>query len=247
MLSFQALEGIGGSQEVKSQDIALSRSDSAGGGDAVEFNGKEGESLSRSDDGGNEDVIGFSQLSLEDKGWISPPDSLFWSSSGSGITSTEASFPDSLNDLTENKELLSQGSSSRNPTDHMHSASISHSDADEISPFKLSEFKSAEPNANDDGAVKSRIDEVSEHSEAKALPHKSVTIPADAQNLLNENLEKFEGEAEPISSSKDKNDTGQREASDHNLNASSRVGRGMYQVHNCYFSSHLCVYVLIPL
>ncbi|KAF7810932.1 serine/threonine-protein kinase SMG1-like [Senna tora] len=221
----KALEGIGESQEVNSQDIALSRSDPVGG-DAVEFDGKEGESLSRSDDGGNEDVIDLSQLSLEDKGWISPPESIYCSSSGSGITSTEASFPDSLNDSTDNKELLSQGSSSRNPTDHIHSTPISQTDAEEISP-KLSEFKDMEPNANADGCVKLRIEEVTEQPKAMVLPcDKSVIFPTDTQNPSNENLEKFEGEAESISSNKDKNDTEHREAPDSNLNTSSRVGRG---------------------
>ena len=63
LFCFQALEGIGDSQEVKSEDIALSRSD-GGGGDAVEFDDKEGESLSRSEDDKTDDFIGFSRLSL---------------------------------------------------------------------------------------------------------------------------------------------------------------------------------------
>ncbi|MCI32374.1 serine/threonine-protein kinase SMG1, partial [Trifolium medium] len=108
----------------------------AGVGDAVEFNGKEGESLSRSDDDKTEDIIGFSQLSLEEKGWISPPDSSFCSSSGSDITS--ASLPDSLNDLAENTDMLSQVSSSRNPIGHLHTTSLSQIDVEEISLFEES-------------------------------------------------------------------------------------------------------------
>ncbi|KAK4284645.1 hypothetical protein QN277_001447 [Acacia crassicarpa] len=216
----KALEGIGESQEAKSQDIALPKSDPAGG-DAAEYDGKEGEILSKSDDSGNEDIVGFSQLLLEDKGWISPPDSIYGSSSGSGITSTEASFPDSLNDSTEIKELLSQTSASRDPTDHVHSASISHTDGEEISSPKLLEFKSMEPNANEEISNSASIS----HTGGSALLFdKSVTLPTNT--LRNESVQKSEGEAEPVSSNKDKNGTEHHEALDPNSNASSRVGRG---------------------
>lgn len=203
----------------------MSRSD-AGVGDVVEFDGKEGENLSRSVDGDTEDFIGFSQLSLEDKGWISPPGSICCSSSGSDITSAEASLPDSLNDSAENKGELSQGSSSRNPTGHVHSTPLSQTDVEEISPFEVSESYSMEANVKSAGSVK-LTDEATEHPKAS---DNSVAIPADSQNPSNENLNKFEGEHEQLSTNKVKNDAEHHEAPDPNINARSRVGRGTYEV-----------------
>lgn len=181
---------------------------------------------------------------MEDKGWISPPESICSSSSGSDITSTEASFPDSLNDSTENKELLSQDSNSRNPTDHIHSTPISQTDAVEISPSNLSEFKAMEPNANDEGSVELRVDEITERCKDVASQGDSVIFPTETRNPSNDNSEKFEGEAGSISSNKD-NDTEHREAPDPNLNASSRVGRGMCQVHYCNNSFFSLLYILL--
>ncbi|KAI4298401.1 hypothetical protein L6164_031967 [Bauhinia variegata] len=207
----KALEGIGESQEINSH-ITQSRSDLASG-DVVEFDGKEGEILSRSDDGDSEDFTGFSRLSLQDKGYLSPPDSIYCSSSGSGITSSEAGFPDSLNDSTENKGLLSQGSSGRNLTDRINSPPFSQTDAEEISPGQ-SEPNPVEANVSDVGYVKLTTNEAIEDPKATDLPDH------------NQDLEKFGGEDEPFSSNKVKNDPEQREVPDPNLNAISRVGRG---------------------
>ncbi|KAK7264351.1 hypothetical protein RJT34_31958 [Clitoria ternatea] len=221
----KALEGIGESQEVKSDDITLSRSD-AGGGDAVEFDGREGESLPWSEDDKTEDFVGFSQLSLEDKGWLSPPDSICCSSSGSGITSVEVSLPDSLNDSAENKDQLSQGSGSINPTGHMHITPLSQNDAQEISPFELSESFPVEADLNGANSVK-LINEATEHPEAMALPgDKSVAIPVNSQNPSSENLDKFYGEDNLLSANKVKNAAEHHEAPEPNINANTRVGRG---------------------
>lgn len=57
----------------------------------------------------NEDpqgILGISGLSLQDKGWISPPDSICSSSSESGLSSTETSLPDSSIDPTEEMVVL---------------------------------------------------------------------------------------------------------------------------------------------
>ncbi|WJX45533.1 Serine/threonine-protein kinase smg1 [Trifolium repens] len=220
----KALEGIGESQEVKSQDIALSTSD-AGVGDAVEFNGKEGESLSRSDDDKTEDIIGFSQLSLEEKGWISPPDSSLCSSSGSDITSADISLPDSLNDLAENTDMLSQVSSSRNPIGHLHTTS-SQIDVEEISLFEESKSFPLEADLDSTDSVK-LTNEATEHP--KAMPFrsdKSVASSSVSQNPLNENLDKFDGEDDLLSTDKVKNGTEHRETPDADVNISTRVGRG---------------------
>lgn len=207
----------------------MSRSD-AGDGDAVEFDGKEGESPSRSDDGKTEDIIGFSLLSLEDKGWISPPDSIFCGSSGSDITSAEVSLPDSLNDSAEDKDMLSQASSSRNLTGNIHTTPLSQTDVEEISLLEVSESVPIEADLNDAGSGK-LTNETTEHPKAMAFPgDKSVAIPVVSQNPSNENLDKLDGEDDLLSTSKVKNGTEHHEAPDANINTSTRVRRGMYKV-----------------
>ncbi|KAL1324074.1 hypothetical protein AAHE18_13G061900 [Arachis hypogaea] len=223
----KALEGIGESEEVKSQDVTLSRSD-GGGGDAVEFDGKEGESLSGSDVWDDKDSSEFSQISLEDKGWLSPPDSICSSSSESDITSAEVSLPDSFNDSAENKDLLSQGSNSGNPSGFVHSTPLSPTDIEEVSPFVISEPYPIHADVNHSSPLKYTLtDDGTEHSQAIALPSdKSVALPDGSQNPSSENLRKSEGEDELVSTSKAKNEAEQREAPDPNTNPSSRVGRG---------------------
>lgn len=244
-LCFQALEGIGESQEVKSQDIALSGSD-AGGGNAVEFDGQEGESLSRNDDE-KTNFINFSQLSLEEKGWISPPDSNFCSSSGSDITSEEFSLPDNSNDSAENKDMLSQVSSSRSPTHHKHSTPLSQTEDEEVSLFEVSESFPLETDLNRDDFVK-LTNEATEHAKDVAFPgEKSVGIPVVSQNPSNENLDKFD-EDDLLSTNKVKNGTEHRKIPDANINTNTRVGRGMYKVFfQLFISSHLLFDLLISL
>lgn len=212
----------------------MSRSD-ASGGDAVEIDGKEGETLSSPDDDRTADLIGLSQLSLEEKGWISPPDSIFFSSSGSDITSPDVTLPDSVHDSAESKDMLSQVSNSRNPTGHVHTTTLSSTDDDEISPFEVSESFPREADLSCAGSVK-LPNEAADHPEAMAFPgDKSVAVPADSQNLSNENFHKFEGEDDLLSVNKVKNGTEHREAPDPNINASTRVGKGMYKVFFNYF------------
>ncbi|XP_050232487.1 uncharacterized protein LOC126681128 isoform X2 [Mercurialis annua] len=91
----KALEGLAESQDVKLQEICLPRPDLDDGHD--EFENKERESLSRSDSGSTKDFLGNTGLSLQDKGWISPPDSIYSGSSESEFVSAEAILPGSLN------------------------------------------------------------------------------------------------------------------------------------------------------
>ncbi|KAI3946049.1 hypothetical protein MKX01_024805 [Papaver californicum] len=92
----KALEGLGESQEVRSQDISFSRSDltdDTGIVDNKERNISPLTSQSRSPE--NQDVSGFS---LQDEGWISPPDSIYSGNSESGSTSADTSLPENVND-----------------------------------------------------------------------------------------------------------------------------------------------------
>lgn len=96
LLVFQALEGLGESEEVRSQEINLSRPE-ATVNDSDYFS-KEGEFFSKSDGESGEESLGVSGLSLQDKEWISPPDSICSSSSETGAMSAEGSPEDSFND-----------------------------------------------------------------------------------------------------------------------------------------------------
>lgn len=204
----------------------MSTSD-VGGGDAVEFDGKEGESLSRSDDDKTEDIIGFSRLSLEEKGWISPPDSSFCSSSGSDITSAEVSLSDSLNDSAENTDMLSQVSSSRNLTSDLHTTSLSQTDVEEIPLFEVPKSFPLEADLDSADSVKLTY-EATELSNAMPFPsHKSVASSTVSHNPSTENLDKFDGKDDLLSTNKAKNSTEHRETPDADINTSTRIGRGI--------------------
>ncbi|KAJ0981745.1 hypothetical protein J5N97_010000 [Dioscorea zingiberensis] len=81
----KALEGVGESQLVRSQELALSRSDFSAGANLLDDKDKnflEG-------DGGN--FQGITESSPEGEGWISPPEHTYISSLDSSIASSEAS------------------------------------------------------------------------------------------------------------------------------------------------------------
>lgn len=105
----KALEGLGESQEVKSQGIDVPRDDLDG--DTTEFADKDG-TLSISDSGSTEKFIGVAGHSLQDKGWISPPDSICSSISESGSDPPQENVPDCLNDLAEDIGRLLHGTGS---------------------------------------------------------------------------------------------------------------------------------------
>ncbi|XP_030522831.1 uncharacterized protein LOC115735623 [Rhodamnia argentea] len=91
----KALEGAGGSQEENLPGTDLSRPNFSG--NVSSFNDTEGE-LPAPDEEITQDFVSLAGLSLQDKGWVSPPDSIYTSSLGSSVSSPEASIADSLND-----------------------------------------------------------------------------------------------------------------------------------------------------
>ncbi|KAF5448742.1 hypothetical protein F2P56_029247 [Juglans regia] len=204
----KALEGLGESQEVKSQGISASRADLAG--DAAEFVDKEGGTLSISDSGSTEKFLGVNELSLEDKGWISPPDSICSSISEFGFSLAEENVPDCLNDLTDEMGQLSCGSSA---TGYQNSTPFSQTDFQGISDFKKSGSSYMEDNVLDTGSVKSAMNEPNEYLKAVTAPNK-------------DSEEKFEGNDNIFSSRKAKIEDEDREAPLPNMHSSSRVGRG---------------------
>ncbi|KAI8016538.1 Serine/threonine-protein kinase SMG1 [Camellia lanceoleosa] len=99
----KALEGLGESEEARSQDINLSRPEVAG--HDSDYNSKEGEVFSKSD--------------RENKGWTSPPESICSSSSENSETSAEESLADSFSDL----EVELSGTDSQETLHHAESES----------------------------------------------------------------------------------------------------------------------------
>ncbi|EEF43338.1 conserved hypothetical protein [Ricinus communis] len=163
----KALEGLAESQDVKSEGISLSRPDLDAGHN--EFDDKERENLSGSDSGGTEDFLNDTGLYLEDKGWISPPDSIYSGSSESGITSAEASIPDSFNDPAEIMGQYSHGSNSRVVTDYPNYAPSSQTHNQEVSQSDQSAPKGEEAKNSDDSSV-TAVSELNEHLKSVALP-----------------------------------------------------------------------------
>ncbi|XP_076957542.1 uncharacterized protein LOC143633064 [Bidens hawaiensis] len=102
----KALEGLGESQEIRSQDLV---------GDDTGYDNKENDIFTRSDGEDDEESPQVTGVSLQDKGWISPPDSIYDDSSDSGATSAFNSFTGSEvtephpneNDSKENTDVSS--------------------------------------------------------------------------------------------------------------------------------------------
>lgn len=232
-LSLQALEGLGESQEVKSQEINLSRPD-LDAADATQFNDEGREDLSRSDSGSIEDdFLSNTQLSLQDKGWISPPDSIYSSSSESVLTSGEASIPDIFNNLAEGAEQHSHGSNMREDNEQLNSVPTSQTDFQEISDSGPSVFKHMEVNNGDTSSVKSIIDESDNILQAEESPSdEAETVPVGSSQTLDKESEvKLAVKAEVSSLNKVKSEEDNHE--DHIPNAISvnRVARGKYTMY----------------
>ncbi|KAL8264578.1 hypothetical protein R6Q59_022708 [Mikania micrantha] len=99
----KALEGLGESQEMRSHDLD---------GDDIGDDNKENDIISRSDDEYDEGLPQMTGFDLQDKGWISPPDSIYDDSSDSGTTSAVDSFTGS-----EATELHLDANGSKENTD----------------------------------------------------------------------------------------------------------------------------------
>ncbi|KAL0365454.1 UNVERIFIED_CONTAM: Serine/threonine-protein kinase SMG1 [Sesamum angustifolium] len=93
----KALEGVGESLQVKSQDIDTMRADLSG--PDAEYETQESEMLVKSDGENDGNSVGLSELALPESGWVSPPVSISSGSAESGATSAEASIADSFNGL----------------------------------------------------------------------------------------------------------------------------------------------------
>ncbi|KAJ6402761.1 hypothetical protein OIU84_014793 [Salix udensis] len=217
----KALGGLAESQDVKSQGISLSGTDLDNGANAFDDKGRE--SFSISDNGSAKDLINDNGLSLQDKGWISPPDSVYSSSSESGITSTEASLPDSLRDPEELIRQSPGGFGTRAVNCHLNSAPSSQTSCQEISNHGQSGFNS------NNGSV-TGIGELTEHLKSLAPPSaEAVNVPVEPSQPLDDesSKEKFEGKNDEVSSlNKVKIEDENQESPHRNLQTGSRVAKG---------------------
>lgn len=195
--------------------------------DAAEFDDKERESLSVSNSGSTKDFPAISELSLEDNGWISPPDSICSSSSESGTTSQDASFPGSFNDQSEEIQRVLQEPSSIKASVDQNSAPLPETDFQEISPFETSESKITEVDNSYEVSSLSATNEHNKHPEPVASQSGgSVTVAPATSHPLIKNSEDYENRSEISSLNKVKIMDGDHESpSTHN---GSRVSRGKY-------------------
>ncbi|CAL9022136.1 unnamed protein product [Prunus brigantina] len=220
----KALEGLGESQEVESPVIDVSRPDLAA--DATGFDEKEEkESLSTSNGESTKDFLGITGLPLEAKGWLSPPDSICSSSSTeSGITLAEESFPGSFNDPEDIGQQLLLGPGSREATDYQNTAPYSQNDNQEITDSAQFESKYTEVDNIHIGSFKSTLSDPNEYPQAVASPNdESATVGPEISRPSDENTQEKFGSKEEISSlNKVKIKDENRDA----MQASSRVGRG---------------------
>lgn len=198
-LYFQALEGLGESQELKSQGISLSRPDLAV--DAIESDERGRESILTSGSGSSKDLIGLSGLSLQDKEWISAPDSVGNSSVESSITSNGTSLSDGTSDQAEMMEKIWLDCDQKKANDGQNFVPSSQSNDNEHN-----EYLKALASVN---------------VEAVSAPLESLQ-PSNTENLDVE----FQGKDEASTSSKVEVGDESHEASVPNTHAASRIARG---------------------
>ncbi|XP_031379987.1 serine/threonine-protein kinase SMG1-like isoform X1 [Punica granatum] len=157
----KAFEGVGESQREKSQGFDLSKADFDGeGSSSVDGDGGE---QSRYDEGDTQDTLGFSGLSLNEKGWISLPDSICTSSSGSESSITEVSVSDGFRDSTEeaSQAKLPEFKDPVGPTD----GGSDHESPVQISQSLLEENEELKSGAKDEtSSRKTRIEDDSDEA-----------------------------------------------------------------------------------
>lgn len=175
------------------------------------------------------DFLGITGLPLEAKGWLSPPDSICSSSTESGITLAEESFPGSFNDPEDIGQQLLLGPSSREATDYQNTAPYSQNDNQEITDSAQFESKYTEVDNIHIGSFKSTLSDPNEYPQAVASPSdESATVGPEISRPSNENTQEKFGSKEEISSlNKVKIKDENRDA----MQASSRVGRGKYHAY----------------
>lgn len=204
----QALEEVGESEETKSQGSAYSGADLTGDDFKLDELGEENhlESVSRS----SQALLSSSGFSLEDKGWMSSPDSVYSSGSESNITFTEASSPATFNNSTELLEQTQMNEEEANT--YKSSTPSSQSNCDDISDSDQQVSAEAVIVSNDDCIQKASVDEPGENTDFK-LPARAVValeVTDDVSQPLVESPELKSGSKEAL---KEKSEVRSDEAS----------------------------------
>ncbi|KAJ0087806.1 hypothetical protein Patl1_32988 [Pistacia atlantica] len=166
------------------------------------------------------DLLGVIGLSLQDKGWISLPDSIYSSSFEFGITSGGTSLPD-LNNPIELMGQHSHGEEEYQPSSipSSHTGFQSHS-----WPLDVDD--------SDNGSVKSSINEPNANLEAvKSQSDEATSVPVGSSQPLNKESEVTFGVEDKLSLlSKVKIDKENDEDPIPNARTISRVARGKYEI-----------------
>ncbi|KAF4395396.1 hypothetical protein G4B88_010860 [Cannabis sativa] len=217
----KALEGLGESQEVKSQGIDQSSADLTA--DATEFDDKERENLPTSNSGNTKEFPAFAGTSLDDNEWLSPPNSICSSGSEFDITSPEASFPG------EEMGQLSQDLGRRESPAYQDSVHVAQIDYEEIPLFGKSQ-PVAEIDETYTGLFNSAANEPSEHQKTIASPSDRKLAAPDALHSSSKSTEEnFGGSDEKASLNKVKIKDEDCESLFPNTSAAARAGRGEYE------------------
>ncbi|GAB2267283.1 Serine/threonine-protein kinase smg1 [Dionaea muscipula] len=152
----KALEGLGDASEARSQEIIVSRKNIV---DIYpEYDNATGAILSTCPGGMDENLPGVSMFSTQGKDWVSPPGSIYSSSSDSGSSSGDASLSND-NSCIKSVEQLSDKPDVEDGGDCFNSSSLSGDENEEIlNSFQLDEMKAKHGVLGDREAVRSTND-----------------------------------------------------------------------------------------
>lgn len=125
----KAVEAVEGSLEMKSQEIDLSGERLTN--NVPEYDDMKEDFVGESDEEKDELLAGVNSLSSQDKEWISPPDSIYSSSSGTGSISGEASPSNGLS-FQEAIRHLSINSNLNEDEDHLENLQPELSQSSEV-------------------------------------------------------------------------------------------------------------------
>ncbi|KAL6522620.1 Serine/threonine-protein kinase smg1 [Orobanche minor] len=159
----KALEGVGESLQVRSQDIDPLTTDLAGSG--AEYNTQESEMFGKSDYEDDRDSVGLSELALSDSGWISPPSSI-------SDTSSEASIADSFSGL-DITAPTSGGSNSQEKGDCPHYFASSGEVVE--SPFEETDLENKQENSDVHSVRNEEESGLNQDNTEEELPKSSFT------------------------------------------------------------------------
>ncbi|OVA05179.1 Phosphatidylinositol 3-/4-kinase [Macleaya cordata] len=210
----KALEGLGESQAVRSQEVSFPRSDLTD--DAAIFDNKN-DLLPGTDRSCSPECLDVSGFSLQDEGWISPPDSIYGSSSESDGTSAETSFPENINGQANVTERVSHEFSCSGGADCLN-----------IQEFSLNE-QSESQYLGVNNSVTSTHDEPIKYQQPFALADvKETTADIDPLHPLDKEMAEevnFDGKDETTMLNQGKGKTRNREAPSPFVDVATRITR----------------------